>query len=186
MAVENSEKNHTSETFESGTTERLTNSKSQIDHSIEASRSSSRHGNLLRKLVLSVILVLFLLVVLLFGRDRLARQEYHKTLQSLSHQLDTFKSQHQSLPTQEQFQQFEIQSRNLNMSQLTYQMAQIVPDSPPESILVHTPILHSRFHPSGCGIIRLDGQVQWLNAQDFQEKLAKDQQFYRSHLIENK
>jgi hypothetical protein len=150
------------------------NSPSQIADSIEVSQSSRRRGNLLRKLTLSVILVLLLLAVLLFGCERLARQEYLKALQVLSEQIDMFKSKHQRLPTLDQFQSFKIKSRNLSIEKLTYQINQIIPSSPPESILVHTPVLHSRFYPPGCGILRLDGQIKWLNAQDFQEKLSKN------------
>lgn len=157
-----------------------------IAQSIEASRSSSRRVNLLKKLFVSVILVVLLLALLFFGRERLAIQEYSKALMDLSQQIESFKSQHQRLPSSNQFQQFKISSRNLSLSDLTYRNDQIIPSSPPETILVYTPMLKSFFYPHGCGIIQLDGKTKRLIAQDFHEKLAKDQRFYNSQVIGKK
>ena len=127
-----------------------------------------------------------LLVLLLFGREKLAIHQYVKTLQSLSEQIDTFRVNHQKLPTANQFEQFDFSSRNLSKENVIYRIDQIVPDCPEETILIHTPILNLRLFSSGCAVILLNGQVQWLAAQDFLVKLERDQQFYNSQLIELK
>ena len=159
---------------------------SSITQSIKAEQSTSRRHNLLKKLIVSVILVLMLLALLLFGRERIAIQEYSKALLDLSRQIESFKSQHQRLPTLNQFQQFKIDSRNLSIGVLTYRIDQIVPGSPPETILVYSPMLNSFFYTPGCGIIQLDGRVKRLVEQDFHEKLDRDAKDYHSHIIDNK
>lgn len=155
----------------------------KLEENIEKSRHLHRRSNLLHKLVYSAILVILLLVLLLFGREKLAIHQYVKSLQSLSNQLDTFKSDHKVLPTVDQFEQFDYSSRNLSKETIIYRIGQIVPDCPEDTILIHTNILHLRFFTSGCGVILLNGKVQWLEAQDFLEKLEKDQQFYNSQII---
>ena len=161
------------------------NNPAQIADSIEANRTSHRRSHFRKKLILSVIFAFLLLIILLFGRERLARQEYNKTLQLLTKKIDTFKSNHGNLPNQNQFQQFNVKSRNLSSEALNYQIDQIVSDSPPESILVYSPILQSRFYPPGCGIIRLDGQIKWFSAAELEKQIAKDLQFYHSSLLKS-
>lgn len=161
-------------------------SQSSVSQSIEASQSSSRRLNLLKKLLISVVPVILLLALLLFGRERLAIQEYSKALLDLSKQIESFKSQQKHLPSPGQFQQFEMDSRSLSISVLTYRIDQIVSNSPPDTILAYTPMLHSFFYPPGCGIIQLNGKVKRLVSQDFREKLDRDEKHYRSHIIDNK
>ncbi len=145
--------------------------------------SHIRQNRLILKLVFSIILAGALIFLLFYGREWLAINDQRNSLQKLSQKLIAYHEKNQSWPTNKEFLQFDFYSRKVSLDVLVYNIENILPDSPSDSVLVYAPELKLRYYPDIHPIILLDGKIDMVSAQELQELLSQTSQFYHSNSL---
>ncbi len=137
---------------------------------------------IIRRRFWSLMLLAVLLALATFMiREPLAKRELQLFMADVGHRIIHFQSTHNRLPTRHELLSWDISSRNANLESLDYAPTKIMPDSPPDTILLATQ--NSRkFHflPSGHAALQIDGQVTWLTPEELAEKITDREKHYNA------
>ena len=157
----------------------------RLNESVENAVHRTRRSQFLRRLVVPIVLAVLVLVLVLVGRERVARQDYDASLERLSEMIVEYKSGHDGqLPSQDELTSFELNARKLRTWDLHYSGDRILNDSPADTILLYTPYLDLLIYSSGHAVLYLDGETAWLSREELEQKLLKDKQFYNRRVLQ--
>jgi len=158
----------------------------RLNESVENAVSRARRSQFLRRLVIPIVLAVLVLVLVLVGRERIARQDYETSLEKLHAMIVEYRAGHHDgkLPSQDELTTFELNARNLKVWDLHYNVDRDLSDWPADMILLYTPYLDLWFYPSGHVVLYLDGQRAWLGRDEIEQKLLEDKQFYNRRVLQ--
>ena len=157
----------------------------RLNENVENAVYRARRSRFLQRLVVPVVLAVVLVMMVLVGRERIARQAYDVFLERLSAMIVEYRSGHDGeLPSQDELTSFELKARNLTLWEVHYNGDRIFNDSPADTILIWTPYLDLWFYPSGHAVLYLDGQSAWLGREELEQKLLEDKQFYNRRVLQ--
>ena len=128
-----------------------------------------------------MLLVVLLALAVVIIREPLAKRELQTFVADVGHRIIYFQSTHKRLPTQHELLSWDIDSRNASLESLDYAPTKILPDSPPDTILLATKNPR-KFHfiASGHAALQIDGQVTWLTPKQLAEKLTDREKLYNA------
>ena len=157
----------------------------RLNESVEDAVYRTRRNQFLRRLVIPIVLAVVLVVMVLVGRERVARQDFDMSLAKLYEMIVEYRSGHDGeLPSQDELTLFELNARNLRLWEVHYNGDRILSDSPADTILLYTPYLDLWFYPSGHAVLYFDGQTAWLGREELEQKLLEDKQFYNRRVLQ--
>lgn len=157
--------------------------RSRITENVESSVRTARRVRFKRMLVIPVLFVPLFVLLVILGHNLLAKNEYVKNMNKISRQMKQFRDSNKRLPSQEEFLKFAIDSRNVDIANLSYDKSLILEDSPADTVLAYTPKSEFEFLKDGHAVLYLDGSVIWVSPETLQSQLKKRQQFYNSRII---
>ena len=134
-------------------------------------------------LTIPVLFILILVAAVLVGHEQIARNEYLSAMNKLARQFQQFQKDHQRLPNLAEFATFDLRTRNLRTELISYEQAQILDDSPPDTLLAHSPLLKLRFRANGHAIVYLNGKVGWVSHAGLNRLLEQRLQRYNNRII---
>ncbi|MCH9021551.1 MAG: hypothetical protein IID32_02165 [Planctomycetes bacterium] len=158
----------------------------RLKESVEDAAYRARRRRFLQRLVVPIVLAVVLVMVVLVGRERVARQAYDVFLEKISAMIIEYRSGHDGqFPSQEELTSFELKARNLTLWEVHYNGDRILNESPPDTILLYTPYLDLWFYPSGHAVLYLDldGKTAWLGREELEQKLLEDKQDYNRRVL---
>jgi len=159
----------------------------QLKQNVEDSIQCTRKGRFIRMLVIPTVLGLIFLVGVFVAHDLFIKNEYLKNIQKVGEQIKAYQKVHNNqLPSQKEFLDFKIYTRNMRIELIEYDKSMILETSPPKTILACTPEFESRFLPGGYGVLYLDGEIEWISPQKKEELLAARRQAYNTAALRGK
>ena len=159
----------------------------RLNESMEDAVYRTRRNQFLRRLVIPVVPAVVLVLLVLVGRERVARQDYDASLAQLNAMIVAYRAGHHGqLPSQDELTSFELNARNLRLWDVHYNGDRILSESPPHTILLYTPYLDLWFYPGGHAVLYLDGQTAWLGREELEQKLLEDKQYYNTRVLQEK
>jgi len=126
----------------------------------------SRGENVRRMLLGPAVLAIGLVLVILLGRDLLAR----------------IRKTHAVLPTPGEVSSFDLGGR-VSTGSIVYDSKGIAPDSPGEVLLAYTQPLSLIILPEGRWVLWHSGKTAWLSLSQFEQELLKRRQFLNRAII---
>ena len=117
--------------------------------------------------VLSVTLIAVVGMICL--KDWINRREALLAMQQLGEKILEYRQTQGSLPPEDTVRVLlDTVSGHVRLGRLTYRGPWITPDSPDNTILAYTQqTYHSFIVPNGYTVLYLNGQVEWLNTEEF-------------------
>ncbi len=152
---------------------------SQVKEKREVSLRYSRRIVLARRLLLPVLGTVLLVAFILVSREFTNRREYLNAIKDLQQKIEVFKKDHGRLPYLSEVSQFELNSR-IKAEGIHYEVQFIHADSPPDSPLAYTRLLHLRFFTSGHAVLDKSGKVHWLTQTELEELLKRRDQHHQT------
>ncbi len=152
---------------------------SQVKEKREVSLRHSRRIVLARRLLLPVLGTALLVAFILVGREFTNRREHLNAIKDLQQKIEVFKKEHGRLPYHSQVSQYELSSR-IKAEGINYEVQFIHDDSPADSPLAYTKLLHLRFFTSGHAVLDKSGSVNWLTPTELEERKKRRDQHHHS------
>ncbi len=147
---------------------------------------SARHIRQVRLLRISILPVMFALIVIMaviIFRNYATRNEIILGMETVGKQIEAFHKANNAWPSHIQFQTFNLKSRNISLSSITYEPEQILKNSPHDTVLAYSPMVDMLFMPPGHAVLYLDGQVKWVSDATLKTQLKKRLRFYNSNIV---
>lgn len=142
-----------------------------------------RRRYFLKNLLLPAMVSLVVILLVVLTRDMIYKQEYIKGMQQLARKIQDFNLQHNRLPSLEEVGTFELGSR-VRVIPMDYEPSHIYDDSPGETILTYYPSEDFQFFLHGHAAIYLNGQVEWLDWQELDQKLKKREKAHKAKMVQ--
>jgi hypothetical protein len=175
--------NHNMQTLPSD--DRSEDKLSHITQNIESSLQHARRTRFFRRLLLSIFLAVLFVLLLILGRDLLTRNEFLNSMDKISRQIKEFQTTHNNeLPSLGEFLNFEVNSRNLHISNIKYGKYFILNDSPPQTVLAHTIVCKCMLLEDKHVVLYLDGSVKWISPEALLQKLEQREENYAQTITE--
>ncbi len=134
----------------------------------------------LRRFLIPLVLAVVFLGVLVMVHDGLRRVDYEHSMASLGEQLTRFRTEHNRLPTEREFQGFTLKSsRYLSTQKVQFEGQWILDDSPPETILAYTPLLEMWLSDPGHLVLYQNGGITWMKPAELERQRQSRDQLYR-------
>jgi len=107
-------------------------------------------------------------------RDWLNKSEAMRAMEHIGQEVLGYREKYRSLPLESYLGP--IKRQHVRLGELNYRAQWIDFESPPDTILAYTKKeFRSEFVKSGYVVLRLDGQVQWMEKKEFEQLLARQQ-----------
>ena len=131
-----------------------------------------------KALLVNFITVTFVTVAFIVGimhlRDWLNKSEAMRAMEHIGQEVLGYREKYRSLPSESYLGP--IKRQHVRLGELNYRAQWIDFESPPDTILAYTKKeFRSEFVKSGYVVLRLDGQVQWMEKKEFEQLLARQQ-----------
>jgi hypothetical protein len=149
----------------------------------EVSLRRSRRIVLARRLLLPVLGTALLVLFVLVGREFTNRREYLNAVKDLQIQIEVFKKEHGRLPYNREVSRFELSSR-IKAENIRYEVDYIHEDSPADSPLAYTGLLHLLFFTSGHAVLDKSGKVNWLKPTELEERKKRRDQHHHALILD--
>jgi len=159
----------------------------RLVHTVEDSVRSERRGRFIKMLLVPTILGLLFIVGVFAAHDLFVKHEYLKNMQKIGEQIKAYQKVHNNqLPSQKEFFEFNISTRNMRIENIEYDKSMILETSPPKTILACAPEFKSRFLPDGYWVLYLDGEIGWVSPQIKEKLMAERLQEYNTAVLREK
>ncbi len=120
-----------------------------------------------RRLGVTLLLGIVFVGVVVVAHDMFVKKEYLQNMELIGRQITEYRGTHeQKWPSRDEFLQFEINDRNMNIEKVHYYSDKIAPDAPGDTIIAYTQLSRFRILGNGHAALHLDGQVDWVGAED--------------------
>jgi len=148
---------------------------------------NARQKKILRELFIVITITIFAVFMMINLKDLVNRSEAIKAMKALSKRSTEYRKIHNSVPSEKWF---EIQKETLpgapRLGDIKSRGIWINPDSPDDEILAYSyRNYHSLFIEKGYVVLRLNGKVQWMEKNEFEQLLKEQQGKAESQLLQN-
>jgi len=136
-----------------------------------------RQKSMLIEFIVVVTITTLAVLAMINFKDYINKSEATKSFYNLSSVIKNYKEKYGSIPPESYLQQIrdDLQG-SLRLGGLQYRSRWIDFDSPPDTILAYTERNYrSPFVNSGYVVLKLNGQVQWIEKKEFEQILATQQ-----------
>jgi hypothetical protein len=138
---------------------------------------NQRQKHLIRSIIAVFAITVALIVLMINIKDVLNKKEAMRAMQTVGHEVLSYRKQHASLPPESYLTR--IKEQFVRLGVLHYRARWIGFDSEPNTILAYTNKNYRSLAASpGYVVLYLDGRVEWMGKKEF-EKLLKEQQTAR-------
>lgn len=141
----------------------------------------TRRRAIRRRFWLLMLLAAILALAAFVIREPLAKRDLQAFVADVGHRIIYFQTTHKRLPTQHELLSWDISSRNASLESLDYAPTKILPDSPPDTVVLATKEPR-KFHfiASGHATLQIDGQVAWLTPEELAQKITDREKHYNA------
>ena len=136
-----------------------------------------RQKSMLIEVTVVVAVTTFAVLAMMNFKDYINKSEATKSFHHLSSVIKNYKEKYGSTPPESYLQQVRDNLQgSLRLGGLQYRSRWIDFDSPPDTILAYTERnFRSPFVNSGYVVLKLNGQVQWMEKKEFEQIFATQQ-----------
>ena len=136
-----------------------------------------RQKSMLIEVIVVVTITTLAVLAMINFKDYVNKSEATKSFHQLSGIIKDYKEKYGSIPPESYLQQIKDDLQgSLRLGGLQYRSRWIDFDSPPDTILAYTERnFRSPFVDSGYVVLKLNGQVQWMEKKEFEQILATQQ-----------
>lgn len=138
---------------------------------------NKRQKGILVELIIGIVITVVAVIAMINFKDWVNRSQAIQTMEQLGQEIVKYRKEHGSVPTPSYVN--EIKKGLLGgarLGNLQYRTLWIDPESTPEEILAYT----EQYYPSsllndGFVVLRLDGSVEWMSKEEFDDILPEQQ-----------
>ncbi len=144
-----------------------------------------RQRNIIINFVSVIVITVVAVLALINFRDYINWSESMQAMNQLSRIVLNYRKAHGSVPSESYINDVteELQGK-VRLGQIIYRARWLDFDAPPDEILAYVKKKHnSLFVHNGYIVLRLDGQVEWMEPKEFEELLAKQQKPIEKELL---
>jgi len=168
---------------ESGTPNEPTdNARQRLTQNVSQNIQTTRRSNLRRKLVIPVLFTLLFVMVVALGHDLFVKRQFTENMIKLRQQLNQYNETNGKYPDQETFLDFDLNSRNMRIEYVHYDIGHILEDSPATTVLAHV-MADLRILPAQHMVLLLNGNIEWVSPEALSEMLEERDKFYNSRIL---
>lgn len=157
--------------------------KQRVAEHVVQSVQTQRKANLLRNIFIPLFTAVLFIFTVVLGHDLFVKNEHISNMHLLEEQITAFQKENNKLPSVSQLKEFKFRSRNMRSPAGGYNPEMILEDSPPDTILIHTPKANLRLLGDGYAVCYLDKTVKWVTPRELERQLRERERFYNTNTI---
>gem|GEM_PF-2334862 len=169
---------------QTGPAQTATGATTQPHRSIPRPLQQKRRKRVIRRLILTALLALAMVMLFLVGREWFNRRDYLRGMRGFSEQIMAFHDQDHRWPSPEKVAQFKSKAR-IKAAHIKYEPSLVPKNAPAETLLAYLPLLNMTFLPKGHAAMDVTGRVCWLTDDELESRLAQRQRLYNAQLMQN-
>jgi len=144
-----------------------------------------RQKSMLKEVIIVVTITTLAVLAMVNFKDYINKSEALKSMNELSTIIKSYREKYRTSPPESYIEQVKDNLQgSLRLGGVEYRSRWIDFDSPPETILAYAERNYrSPFVTSGFVVLTLDGQVQWMGTEEFEQIFATQQKPQEMELL---
>ena len=124
-----------------------------------------------------------LLLLIILSRDKLWKEDYRQSMVQLSDQLDDFRKKYSRFPDQQEFLDFQLESRYLHLEDFEYEYMMILKDSSADTVVTYTPLPDLWILTPDHLVLHLNGEATWYSSEELLQAVTRRNQRYNRQIL---
>ncbi len=134
-----------------------------------------RQKSLLINFIFITTLTIGFIIAMVYFKDTINKSEAIRTMEHLSQFITDYRQKNRALPPKQVVDEHRISIGDARLGKFNYRAIWIDFDSTGDTILAYAFTDYNPLMEKGYIVMRLDGKVEWIEKQEFEEILKKQQ-----------